>query len=362
MTAESGLGAVEWGLGTVESGLGSAVLVVGGANVDLKARSAAPLVPETSNPGSTVLSPGGVGRNIAEVAARLGARVSLVSIVGADALGDDLLGTTAEAGVDIALVQRTATATGTYTALLDATGDLVAAVADMAAIEQLDPAPVAAVIAHAEPGTIVVLDGNLLPDALAHLLAAAGSGLRVVLDPVSVPKAVRLLPALAGPPTAGEPVRDASPGSVSPAVARSAGPAWAGLFLLTPNRDELAALTGLAVDTDDALIAAAESLRERGITWVWVRLGAAGSVMVGPDGATVLPAYSVDVVDVTGAGDAMLGAFCQALASGASVEEAARIGQAAAALTVASPDTVRTDLTPALISTLMKETTDAAAH
>ena len=48
------------------------VVVVGGANVDVKARSTAALVARTSNPGTVVRTPGGVGRNVAENLARLG--------------------------------------------------------------------------------------------------------------------------------------------------------------------------------------------------------------------------------------------------------------------------------------------------
>ena len=51
------------------------------------------------------------------------------------------------------------------------------------------------------------------------------------------------------------------------------------------------------------------------------------------------------VVDVTGAGDAMLGAFCHGLLGGVAPVAAARFGHAAAALTVAVPQTVRPDLT-----------------
>ena len=48
---------------------GSYAVVVGGANVDIGGRSAAPLVPADSNPGTITLSLGGVGRNIAQSAA-----------------------------------------------------------------------------------------------------------------------------------------------------------------------------------------------------------------------------------------------------------------------------------------------------
>ena len=59
------------------------------------------------------------------------------------------------------------------------------------------------------------------------------------------------------------------------------------------------------------------------------------------------------VVDVTGAGDAMLAAFFHALLAGGTPAHAARYGHAAAALTVAVPQTVRPDLTQTLVEQAM---------
>src|SRR3954469_20320732 len=98
------------------------VVVVGGANVDVKARTAAPLVAATSNPGTVVRTPGGVGRNVAENLSRLGSRVALVSVVGSAPDGDWLLAETSAAGVDVTAVLRGG-ATGRYVAVLDADGD-----------------------------------------------------------------------------------------------------------------------------------------------------------------------------------------------------------------------------------------------
>jgi pseudouridine kinase len=114
------------------------------------------------------------------------------------------------------------------------------------------------------------------------------------------------------------------------------------LYAVTPNRDELAALTGLPTRTDKQLQTAADSLHARGVEHVWVRLGASGSLLsTATSGATWLPAAPAIVEDVTGAGDATL--------SGSDPVDAARYGQAAAVLTLASPHTVRPDLTPRLI-------------
>ena len=61
-------------------------------------------------------------------------------------------------------------------------------------------------------------------------------------------------------------------------------------------------------------------------------------------------APTVDVADVTGAGDSMTAGYVHALLDGADVVEAARYGQVLAALTCASADTVRADLTAALVA------------
>ena len=86
---------------------------------------------------------------------------------------------------------------------------------------------------------------------------------------------------------------------------------------------------------------------------MWVRLGDRGSLLSGPDGVQTFGATATEVVDVTGAGDAMLAAFCHAVLRGAGHADAAAYGHAAAALTVASPHTVRPDLTDRLVETLL---------
>jgi pseudouridine kinase len=309
-----------------------AVVVIGGANVDVKVRGLAPLAYRTSNPGHSHTSPGGVGRNVAENLARLGTPTHLIAAVGQDPAGERLLSETQATGVRIDHVHRGTHPTGTYTAVLDADGELVVAIADMAATDGLGPEhlhPARELIGHA---SMLVLDGNLSSPALDYALdIASAAGVQTVIDPVSVPKAALLAPLFA----AGRPV-----------------------FAVTPNAAELGALTGRDTcgDTsqgrtgDRELTEAAAVLHERGVQYVWVRLGRCGSLLSGAEeGVTFLGAPPADVQDVTGAGDAMLGAFVHALLTGDDPVAAARYGHAAAALTVATTATVRPDLTPRLV-------------
>lgn len=295
-------------------------VVVGGANLDLKVRSNRILVPATSNPGTARMTPGGVGRNVAENLARLGTCTYLLAAVGDDVAAAAVLQVTQEAGVDVSLVRHLTLPTGTYTAVLDEDGELYVAVAAMAATDALLPADLAAV--PTVPGLqLLVLDANLqATTVVAALQLGARLGIPVVLDPVSVPKAARLRPLLS---------------------------ADLPIHTITPNLAELEALTGRPG------LQGVEVLLDQGVERVWVRRGAAGSVLADADGMVQVPALPTTVVDVTGAGDAMLGAYCHALLQGADPVTAARLGHSAAALTVAVSDTVRTDLNEILLRAML---------
>lgn len=309
------------------------VVVVGGANLDLKCRLGGPTVMHTSNPGHVSSAPGGVARNVAENLARLGVPVHLIAAIGPDAAGERLLQDTARAGVQLEAVLRTQAPTGSYTAVLDAAGELVIAIADMGATEALTPDHLR-VWSHLLLGAShLILDGNLPQETLEYALgAASGGGVPVTLEPVSVPKAARLAGLL-------DPARP--------------------VFCLTPNQAELEVLAGQALGSDAGLKRAARTLHARGVRHVWVRLGARGSLLSSQEGAapsqTFLPALPAQVQDVTGAGDAMLAGFIAALLAGASPLEAACQGHAAAALTVESPHTVHPNLSPAAIAHRPKE-------
>ncbi len=296
---------------------GATVVVIGGSNIDVVARPGVTAVAATSNPGRITVSPGGVGRNIAENLARLGTAVHLVSAVGSDAHGDLVAERTSGAGVGVDHVRRVPAATGAYVALLDQDGEMVSAVSDMAATAALGEADVAAARDLVVAAGLLVLDGNLPGPVLRSAWeVAAAAGVRVVIDPVSVPKAA--------------------------AVGRLLAPGRP-LFLLSAGSTEL-----LAVRTG-----AGDRLHDLGVDLVWERAGAQGSVLSNGTGSHHLGAPAADVVDVTGAGDAMLAAFCHALLSGADPQEAAAYGHAAAALTVSSSHTVRPDLSDALVRSLL---------
>jgi pseudouridine kinase len=297
------------------------VVCMGAANLDRKLRSLAPLALHTSNPASQAESFGGVARNIAENLARLGTPVALLTAVGSDSSGAALLAHAESAGIDThGALRLDDAASGTYTAVLDANGDMVVALADMALYDRLTPSFVAAREAQLAAGTLVVADLNLPLDTVDALLAQARrSGVALVLVAVSEPKMARLPQALAG--------------------AR----------LLIMNGGELAARVGRTLDDEAALEAAMREVQAQGARDVVVTRGAAGVLLTLPDGAIArLNAPQAEVVDVTGAGDAFAAAVCWSLVQDANDDLllACRRGLHLSKLTVGTLDTVHPGLGP----------------
>ncbi len=290
------------------------VVCVGGVNMDIKCRIAGRTVMASSNPGATMLAPGGVARNIAHNLALLGIGAALIGVVGRDAFGERLLAATRAAGVDTSGVARAADATGSYCAALAADGELILGVAAMGILERLTPRHLAAERTRLAAADLIVADSNLPIDTLDWLIGfAAERGLRLALETVSVPKGGRLKRLL----TTGRP-----------------------LFALFCNRAEAAALTGRS-----ELRAAARRLHERGVRHVGIGLGRRGMFVSDGQQQRIVPALPARVVDVTGAGDAAVAGTLYGLLRRRDLTAAAAYGQAAAALTLACDQAVSPKLT-----------------
>ncbi|MES2741438.1 MAG: carbohydrate kinase [Pseudomonadota bacterium] len=320
------------------------VMCIGAANLDRKLRTLAPLEMGTSNPASAHEVFGGVARNIAENLARLGSPVALLTVLGGDAAGQSLLAHAQQAGIDMsASLHLPHAASGTYTALLDARGELVLALADMQLYETLTPRVLASRQRQRDAAGLTVADLNLPRDGVATLLAdAARDGMPLVLVAVSQPKMAHLPLDLNG------------------------------LRLLILNRGELEARAGRALPGPQQMGEAGAALLRQGARQLIITCGADGVYyMEHGEHLRHLPAPALEpaeLVDVTGAGDAFAAAVCWSLyrdgagvgvevASGSAAGGAAggaesdlaracRCGLALATLTVRSAATVAPRLAP----------------
>jgi ribokinase len=107
--------------------------------------------------------------------------------------------------------------------------------------------------------------------------------------------------------------------------------------VVSPNESELARLTGLPTGDDTQVLVAARWLQQRGVGTVLVKLGSRGCLLVPTSGEPIRqPAFKVQVVDTTGAGDCFTGAYTVGLVEGLPEAQRLRLACAAAALCVQS--------------------------
>jgi pseudouridine kinase len=293
------------------------ILVIGAAGIDTKGRAGKPIQVGTSTPGTIRVGVGGVARNIAENLVRLGERVVLLSAVGDDGSGRRILSQAAECGIDVRhVVVSSDYHTAAYLALLDEQGELLMSIDDMVIHRRLiTPGLVYRHRILFRQARMIIVDANLAPAALRTIFTlAARYGVPICADPATGTLAPRLRPYISQ------------------------------LLLVAPNGVEAETLCGVAVHDRDSALVAAQALVGLGCRIAIVALGATGVVYATSQESGHVPAMAVDVVDLTGAGDALTAATVFGLLNDLPVGEAVRLGVAAAALTLQSRETVWPDL------------------
>ena len=276
--------------------------VVGSLNMDLIA--SAPRIPA---PGETIIghrfhtAAGGKGANQAVAAARLGAQVSMIGRVGDDTYGQAQLSNLAADGVDTAFVKVDPNAhTGVALITVDDAGQN-SIVVSSGANWQMSAADVDAAEAAIAGADMLLLQLETRPQVVARAAELA--------------------------------VRHGVPLLLNPAPARSLSPELlAQVTYLIPNESETALLSGQAVTDLGSARNAARKLRQMGVATVVLTLGEQGALLIAEGLEEHVPAFAVDVVDTTAAGDAFVAGFAVAVASGRSPREAMRFAAATGAL------------------------------
>lgn len=104
--------------------------------------------------------------------------------------------------------------------------------------------------------------------------------------------------------------------------------------MITPNESEAEGLTGICVNSEESAARAAELLHQKGIKHVVITLGGRGVFVSSGGEQQLIPAFHVDAVDTTGAGDAFNGGLVAGLAEGMDIWQAARFASAVAGISV----------------------------
>jgi pseudouridine kinase len=114
--------------------------------------------------------------------------------------------------------------------------------------------------------------------------------------------------------------------------------------MITPNVPEAEVLSGKSIDDENKAIAAARLLVNAGVKIVIITLAEEGVVYASARASGHIPAVATEIIDSTGASDALTATVVFGLLNNVPLDESVRLGASAAAMTLACSDTVCGDL------------------
>ncbi|MFT8412489.1 MAG: ribokinase [Schleiferilactobacillus perolens] len=282
------------------------VTIIGSINVDNILH-----IQQLPQPGETIAmsgfstAGGGKGANQAIAAARSGAKTAFIGAVGNDTNGEFMKTQLVENGINIQAVKTTdEAATGQAYILLQASGQN-SIIIDHGAnakvtIEDVDQARAA--IAAAD-FLVTEFETPLPADEEAFKLARA-AGVKTILNP-------------------------------APAITQIPESLLRLTDIIVPNETESMAITGIPVDDEVSLQSSANYYHRLGVETVIITLGERGAYVANGDISELVPAYKVQAVDTTAAGDTFIGALAAELRSDYSnLLDAVRYASRASSLTV----------------------------
>ena len=289
------------------------ITVIGAANIDITASPIGRYVPCDSNPSRVEISFGGVGRNIAHNLCLMGEQVRLFTVFGDDSIALSLRDDCRRVGMTVDPILEVAGARSNYFICVnDHNGEMQAGAADMELMSHLTTEMVETYIDSINASDAVVTDCNLSEDVLRYL--AERCAVPLYVDATSAAKAMKIKAMLD--------------------VSRSAP------IIVKVNQLEAVALSGIKGDVE----AMARWFVEKGVTRIYITMGARGVYCHDGSQSHVEPSQAVTVVNATGAGDAFMAAVVHAELSGATMQEVCSMGVKAAALALQSKNAVNDNI------------------
>jgi pseudouridine kinase len=255
---------------------------------------------------------------VAENLARLGQRVILLTAVGKDHNGEQLLEQAQDAGIDVSHVLKTSDhPTGSYLGIVDPKGVLQFALDDINSTIAMTPEYIRSFANLFREASMVVIDANL-PKATMRTVFTQARKVRIPVcaDPTSTYLAERLRPYLDR------------------------------LHFITPNSVEAGVLCEQEFENNqpENALEAAKCLIGQGVEIVLITLAEFGVTYATSETSGYIPAMRTTIIDPTGAGDALNATVIYSLLNEIPLDDAVRLGVTAASLTLHHQGTVIEDL------------------
>ncbi len=286
------------------------VTIIGGANIDIQGMPHSNLIQKDSNPGKVTISLGGVGRNIAENLTRLGVKTKLITAICNDLYGAKILAGANEIGLDIhdSFVFNDCS-TSTYLAILDKDGDMHTAISDMDIYQQITVELIKEKREIIANSNLCIIDTNIPTEVIKYIVTNI-KGPVYFLDTVSTSKAMKVKEII-------------------------------GYFhTIKTNKIETEVLTEIEINNYNDLRKSAEYFLQKGVKRVFITLGEQGLYVNDGINEKKIPSPKVKVINVTGAGDALVAALAYSYLNKFSLEYTAQFALSAAILALSHENTI----------------------
>lgn len=294
------------------------VLVIGAAGRDMVGRVKSDLIAHTSNPAQIRLTYGGAARNVAENLLHLGTQVTLLTAVGEDTSGNRIIQAIEEAGANVeAVLHSSQYPTGSYLAILDSYGRLEYGLDDMRVMSELSPEYIHEHENLFKQASLLFIDTNLSKETLRTIM--------------SIARKLRL-------PVCADPTSELLAGKLIPYLPR--------LRLVVPNSGEASILCNRKSRPNNRREAtdAAKYLVSSGVEIAIITMGELGVCYATSETSGYIPPVRTDVIDPTGAGDALTAAVLFGIINQMPIDDSVKLGVAAASLTLKYRGAVVPDL------------------
>jgi ribokinase len=282
----------------------TSILVLGSSNTDMVIKTENfPRPGETLLGGSFFMFPGGKGANQAVAASRLGGNVTFIAKVGNDIFGEQALEQFKKEGINTNfIIKDLKNPSGVALITVDGKGENTIVVAQ-GSNGALTPGDLQHAEKEFEKHDIILTQLETPIETVVHIATlAARYKKKFILNP-------------------------------APAMQLPAD-LFRHLYIISPNKSETEALTGIEIKNIAAAKKAANKLIEKGVQHVVITLGAEGAYIYNDKIQKHIPTVKVKAVDSTAAGDVFNGAMTVALAEDAQLAEAVEFANRAAALSV----------------------------